>query len=87
MYEKNEEVKIWLKSFMALPLVKNHVLNDAVELLIENRPSPDKLLIEFYEYFQRQWLIRTPPKYWCLGPIHIRCNNSVEGTYVLKIQL
>ncbi|CAF3027632.1 unnamed protein product [Rotaria sp. Silwood2] len=79
MYEKNEEVKIWLKSFMALPLVKNNVLDDAVELLFENIPSPDKLLIEFYEYFQRQWLTRIPPKYWNLGPIHIRCNNSLEG--------
>ncbi|CAF1354279.1 unnamed protein product [Rotaria magnacalcarata] len=26
-----------------------------------------------------QWLTRTPPKYWNLGPIHIRCNNSLEG--------
>ena len=84
MYEKNNEVKIWLKSFMALALIKHDILDAAVELLIQNVPSSHKSLIEFYEYFQRQWLRRKPPKYWNLGPIHIRCNNSLEGTACFK---
>ncbi|CAF2592455.1 unnamed protein product [Rotaria sp. Silwood2] len=79
VYEKNKEVNIWLKSFMALPLIKNDILDAAVELLIKNVPSSDKSLIDFYEYFQRQWFTRKPPRYWSLGPIHIRCNNSLEG--------
>ncbi len=65
---------------MALPLIKNDVVDAAIQLLIENIPSSDKLLIEFYEYFQNQWITRIPVKYWNLGPIHLRCNNGVEGT-------
>jgi hypothetical protein len=54
MYENNKEVKIWLKSFMALPLTKNNVIDAVLQLLVKNVPSSDKLLIEFYDYFQKQ---------------------------------
>ncbi|CAF3896538.1 unnamed protein product [Rotaria sordida] len=80
MYENNEKVKIWLKSLMALPLIMNNAVDSSIELLIENVPSSDKLLIEFLEYFKNQWVTRIPIKYWNLGLIHLRCNNSVEGT-------
>lgn len=38
LYEQNEEVKIWLKCFMALPLVKNTVVGPAIDYLIDNPP-------------------------------------------------
>lgn len=65
---------------MALPLIKPNAVEAVIQLLIENVPSSDKLLIEFYEYFQHQWTTRVPIRYWSLGPIHLRCNNNVEGT-------
>ncbi|CAF2694340.1 unnamed protein product [Rotaria sp. Silwood2] len=79
LYEQSEEVKIWLKCFMALPLVKNTVVGAAIDYLIDNPPLSHILLIEFNEYFRKQWIDRIPIKYWNLGPIHLRCNNSVEG--------
>ncbi|CAF0848187.1 unnamed protein product [Didymodactylos carnosus] len=79
MYEQNKEVSIWLKSFMALPLVKHNTVAAAIQLLIDNAPLPDNLLVEFIQYFEKQWVQRVPKKYWNLGPIHIRCNNAVEA--------
>ncbi|CAF2121883.1 unnamed protein product [Rotaria magnacalcarata] len=79
LYEQNEEVNIWLKCFMALPLVKDTAVGAAIDYLIDNPPSSHILLIEFNEYFRKQWIDRIPIKYWNLGPIHLRCNNSVEG--------
>jgi hypothetical protein len=79
LYEQNEEVKIWLKCFMALPLVKDTVVGAVIDYLIDNPPSSHILLIEFNRYFRNQWIDRIPIKYWNLGPIHLRCNNSVEG--------
>ncbi|CAF2925773.1 unnamed protein product [Rotaria sp. Silwood2] len=64
---------------MALPLVKNTVVGAAIDYLIDNPPLSHILLIEFNEYFRKQWIDRIPIKYWNLGPIHLRCNNSVEG--------
>ena len=64
---------------MALPLVKNNVVGAAIEYLIDNPPSSGPLFVEFSEYFQTQWIDRIPIKYWNLGPVHLRCNNSVEG--------
>ncbi|CAF5075456.1 unnamed protein product, partial [Rotaria sp. Silwood1] len=45
---------------MELSLIKKHVVDAAIELLIENVPSSDKILIEFFEYFEKQWLPRIP---------------------------
>jgi hypothetical protein len=64
---------------MALPLVNKNSLDAAIELLTNDAPSSDDLLPEFINYFQKQWVTCVPPKYWNLGPIHLRCNNSVEG--------
>jgi hypothetical protein len=65
---------------MALPLMKNSAVDAAIDYLIDNPPFHNNLLIQFNEYFQKQWVDRIPVKYWNLGPIHLRCNNSVEGT-------
>lgn len=64
---------------MALPLVKHDAVEAGIQLLIESKPSTDRSLSEFCHYFENQWIIRTPVKYWNLGPTHIRCNNAVEG--------
>jgi hypothetical protein len=79
LYEKNDQVKIWLRSFMALPLINKSSLGAAIELLINDIPLSDDLLLQFVNYFQNQWITNVPSKYWNLGPIHLRCNNSVEG--------
>ena len=69
---------------MALPLMKHDTVDAAIELLMENTPSSHRMLFDFCEYFKNQWIIRTPMKYWNLGPIHLRCNNAVEGMDILK---
>ena len=84
LYEKNEDIKVWFRSFMALPLVKHSVIQTAIDHLLDNPPSSRETLIKFQEYFKKQWLNSVPVRYWNLGPIHLRCNNSLEGT---KLQL
>ncbi|CAM2726672.1 unnamed protein product [Rotaria socialis] len=79
MYEKKKDVQTWLRSFMALPLVKHSALDASVKLLMDNPPASNNLLNQFIEYFQNQWIIRVPSKYWNIGPIHLRCNNAVEA--------
>jgi hypothetical protein len=79
LYDQNEEVKIWLRCFMALPLIEHSVVTSAIEHLIDNPPLLNDLLNQFTEYFRKQWIDRIPMRYWNLGPIHLRCNNSVEG--------
>ncbi len=64
---------------MALPLINRSSLDGAIELLINNIPSSDDLLLQFVDYFRKQWCTCVSPKYWNLGSIHLRCNNSVEG--------
>lgn len=79
MYEKHKDINMWLRSFMILPLVKHNALDTAIKFLIDNPPISSNLLAKLIQYFERQWITRTPPKYWNIGPIHLRCNNSVEG--------
>ncbi|CAF1330380.1 unnamed protein product [Rotaria magnacalcarata] len=79
MYEKKKDAQTWLRSFMALPLVKHSALDASVKLLMDNPPASNNLLNQFIEYFQNQWIIRVPSKYWNIGPIHLRSNNAVEG--------
>ena len=67
---------------MALPLVKHSAVHSAIDYLLDNPPSSDEALIKFKEYFQKQWLNSIPVRYWNLGPIHPRCNNTLEGTTV-----
>ena len=64
---------------MALPLIKHDATDAAIDLLIENVPVSDPLLIKFCDYFKNQWIIRIPMKYWNIGAQQIRCNNAVEG--------
>lgn len=69
---------------MALPLMKHDAVDAAIELLIKDIPSSDGMLINFCDYFKNQWIVRTPVKYWNVGPIHLRCNNAVEGTFIVE---
>ena len=78
-YQKNESIRAWLKCFMALPLAKRDAVDAAIDLLMESEPSSNRLIFDFCEYFKNQWVTRTPVKYWNLGPIHLRCNNALEG--------
>ena len=79
LYERDDEVRVWLRSFMALPLVKHGSVDSAIGFLITNVPSSDETLTDFCEYFKNKWVSRIPAKYWNLGPTHLRCNNAVEG--------
>ena len=81
-YEKIPKAKVWFRCFMALPLVKHSAVHSAIDYLLDNPPSSDEALIKFKEYFQKQWLNSIPVRYWNLGPIHLRCNNTLEGTTV-----
>lgn len=64
---------------MTLPLIKHNVVETIIEHLLDNPPSTDESLIKFQHYFRKQWLDNVPIKYWNFGPIHLRCNNSLEG--------
>ncbi|CAF1360767.1 unnamed protein product [Adineta ricciae] len=54
LYDQNEEIKVWLKSFMALPLVKDTVVRAATDYLIDNPPVSHHLSNEFSDYFRKQ---------------------------------
>ncbi|CAF0867706.1 unnamed protein product [Didymodactylos carnosus] len=78
IYDKNEGVRPWL-SFMAVPLITHDAVDDDLELLIDSISLPDNLLVEFFQYFEKQRVTRILAKYWNLGPVHLRCNNAAGG--------
>ena len=70
---------------MTLPLVKHGSMDAAIGFWMGNVPSSDELLTDFCEYFKNQWMSRISAKYWNLRPMHLWCNNAVEGTYMIVL--
>ncbi|CAF1259425.1 unnamed protein product, partial [Didymodactylos carnosus] len=79
LYEENDSVCQWLRSFMDITLIDGDVITGAITLLRENLPSDNGLPAKFLKYFDKQWVQKVSPKYWNLGPHHLRTNNLVEG--------
>ncbi|CAF1048268.1 unnamed protein product [Didymodactylos carnosus] len=77
-YKKDPTVRLWIRSFMALPLVDNSIFPIAIEYLRENRPDDIKCL-EWLRYWEHQWLVTVPPQYWHVGNYNPRSNNWIEG--------
>ena len=85
LYERNDEVRVWLRSFKALPLAKHGSVDAVIGFLIDNASSSDSLLATFCQYFKNQWVLTIPAKYWNLEPTHLRRNNAVEGIHMLVL--
>ena len=65
---------------MALLLVKHSAVETAMDYLLDDLASLDSELVKFEQYFKKQWINTVPSKYWNLGAVHLRCNNSLEGS-------
>ena len=74
-YCDDEETRLAIRSTMALALLPCDHVEEAYELLKGNA-SED--LAEFFDYFQRQWLKKMPPKYWNASTLEFRTNNYSE---------
>ncbi|CAF1476315.1 unnamed protein product, partial [Didymodactylos carnosus] len=81
LYESNADVKMWLRSYMALPLLLPSTLDDAIKHLNNSIPFSDPKLRNFVQYFETQWVLAVPSEYWSLGPVHLRTNNAIKGNH------
>ena len=72
-------MQIWLKQFMALPLISKGIIQDGFQLLKESIPSTDYQYHKFVKYFEKEWLQRTPVDLWHHGNGDMKTNNALEG--------
>ena len=61
---------------MALALLPCDYVNEAYELLKENASDE---FVDFFDYFEKQWLKKVLPKYWNGSSLEFRTNNYAEG--------
>ncbi len=64
---------------MALPLVSMELIDDGLQLLKDNIPSPDRKYYRFIKYFEKEYMERTAVDLWHPGCIDMKTNNSLEG--------
>ncbi|CAF4958074.1 unnamed protein product, partial [Rotaria sp. Silwood1] len=85
MYNDDDNVKLFCRKLMALPLLPKTVIEDVYDDLIGNlSPYMRTVINDLLEYFQRQWFLKVPISQWCVHGSCIRTNNDAEGTRTQK---
>ncbi len=77
-YFDDEDTRLACRSTMALALLPAEYVGEAFELLEDDSPEE---LVEFLQYFRKQWLKRVPKKYWNVSMLKFRTNNFTEGNF------
>jgi hypothetical protein len=77
-YGDDEDTRLACRSTMALALLPGEYVEEAFELLEDDSPEE---LVEFLQYFRKQWLKRVPKKYWNVSMLEFRTNNFTEGNF------
>ena len=76
-YLYDENIRSACRSTMALALLPLDYVEEAFEL-IKNKSTTE--MIDFFKYFEKQWIKRVPSRYWNVSTLEFRTNNFAEGS-------